>query len=308
MSTLEDTSIYFDAPIEDIATADALMLPEPTSTFRVRSYLSVTNRQLIALLRMYLYQLLPVKRFWFAVELEGECWTFLHLTSVVDDHVLTHEIISGKSSLLLLFQRFLSPRTGNICIDGIDTSTASSTALRNRIIALPQVPFFLPDGHTLRENLEFHGQDAPFGPVDNDEFMMPQDDECRYALEAVGLWPLFASKGGRDAELRDSALSRGQKQLFSLARAIVRARLAGSPAASPSEAGSGGLLLLDEFNTGLDSETERKMWALLMREFANYTILCAAHKLEAVNSCDKVIIMRNGRVAQVGRPQEVYIT
>lgn len=154
----------------------------------------------------------------------------------------------------------------------------------------------------MRENLEYHGKDSEldFESYKPEETQALQDEECEYALRAVGLWELMESRGGLDAELNDDALSRGQKQLFSLARAIVRIRLRQEKAML-----GGGILLLDEFNNGLDVKTERAMWDVIQREFALYTIICVAHRLEGALDCNRIVTMSNGEVVEEGRPEEL---
>lgn len=84
-------------------------------------------------------------------------------------------------------------------------------ALRQRIIAVPQEPVFLPDGTSFQANL--------------DPFTASTEAECRVVLETVGLWPFVVDRGGLAAGLSSDTLSAGQKQLFSLARAVLRARI-----------------------------------------------------------------------------------
>ncbi|KAK4444565.1 ABC transporter [Podospora aff. communis PSN243] len=215
---------------------------------------------------------------------------------------------SGKSSLLLLLQGFLLPSSGEVRIDNVSLHTIPRNLIRNRIISLPQTPFFIPNNHTFRENLEFHDDDSflTSKKVDTESpKQQTQDTECEYALRAVGLWDLVISQGGLDAELRDETLSRGQKQLFSLARAIVRRKLR-SQGNSEEEGGQkGGMLLLDEYNAGLDDETDKIMWETILREFQGYTVICVAHRVQFVKGFDKVVVMGGGEILETGSPDEL---
>ncbi|KAK2605549.1 hypothetical protein N8I77_008378 [Diaporthe amygdali] len=121
------------------------------------------------------------------------------------------------------------------------------------------------------------------------------DEICQAVLEAVGLWGLIYDRGGLLAEMvADDVLSHGQKQLFSLARAVLRRRLRGL--------GGGGLLILDEFSSSVDPETERTMHGIIMHEFDGYTVIMVSHRLEMVMGFDRVIIMDAGRVMEQGPP------
>jgi ATP-binding cassette, subfamily C (CFTR/MRP), member 1 len=145
------------------------------------------------------------------------------------------------------------------------------------------------------------------------------DDVMEYALRAVGLWGDLVVSGGAGFEspLREEALSRGQRQMFGLARAIIRARLRllrreaetgddANGSSVPPGAGAGGMLLLDEYNAGLDADTDRAMWAIISREFQGHTIICVAHRLLSITKCyEKVIVMGDGRVIEIGSPDEL---
>ncbi len=211
-----------------------------------------------------------------------------------------NNLLSGKSTLLLLLQGFLAPRAGSVTIDSLEPRGLDRTALRDRITALPQVPFFLPGEYTVRENLEYHSEDKPlnFEAVTHAKFEK-QDVDSEYALRAVGLWEVLSARGGLDAQLSDDSLSRGQKQLFSLARAILRQRL---KLRATSSSLKGGVLLLDEFNTGLDSDTEKLMWEVIKKEFSGVSIVCVAHRLGAAADFDKAVVLSQGEVVEQGRP------
>lgn len=117
-------------------------------------------------------------------------------------------------------------------------------------------------------------------------------------METVGLWDTILSRGGLDAELSTNALSQGQKQLLSLARAIFRVRVRTSVEV-------GGVLLLDEFNSTVDADTDRLMQAIIRREFVRYTVICVAHRLDSVMDYDRVVVMNGGQVVETGPPKEL---
>ncbi len=113
---------------------------------------------------------------------------------------------SGKSTLMMLLLRLYEPDKGRIIIDGIDTETLNLNALRESVVALPQDPMFLAG--TVRYNL--------------DPLARCPDDEVMSVLEKTGLKAVIEEKGGLDADLNTDWLSAGQRQLFCLARALLR--------------------------------------------------------------------------------------
>jgi ATP-binding cassette, subfamily C (CFTR/MRP), member 1 len=113
---------------------------------------------------------------------------------------------SGKSSLMLALFRMLDLNHGSIVIDGEDIAKLERQDTRIRINAIPQEPYFLSG--TVRMNI--------------DPYQTSTDDLISRALEKVSLWTLLKGKGGLDAQMDKDLLSHGQRQLFCLARALLR--------------------------------------------------------------------------------------
>lgn len=113
---------------------------------------------------------------------------------------------SGKSTVIALLLRLYDPIHGTIEIDGIDISTLRINLLRESLVALPQDPLLLAG--TVRYNL--------------DPSLKTSDDAMLLALEKTGIRAAIEDKGGLDADLQTEWLSAGQKQLFCLARAMLR--------------------------------------------------------------------------------------
>lgn len=114
---------------------------------------------------------------------------------------------SGKTSLVLSLLQMMHVKGGSIKLDGIDIATVMQDDFRSRINVVSQDPFLVPG--TIRFNID------PFGVVSN-------DGEIFQALERVGLWDIVSRQGGLDKDMNPVAWSAGQKQLFCLARAMVR--------------------------------------------------------------------------------------
>lgn len=201
---------------------------------------------------------------------------------------------SGKSSIISLLLRLLEPLPScadNIYIDDTPLNLVDRTTLRERIFTIPQEVVFLPDGTSFQMNLD------PFGAS--------HEEDCWAALESVGLQNLVEEHGGLAAGMAVDILSQGQKQLFSLARALLRLKVRNRHLDnSYGETGAGrrGILLLDEFSSGVDYETDRTMQKIIREEFEAYTIIMVSHRLEMVMDFDTVVMMDAGSVVETGRP------
>jgi ATP-binding cassette, subfamily C (CFTR/MRP), member 1 len=206
---------------------------------------------------------------------------------------------SGKSSIILLLLRLLdplSPFAQNIVIDSLPLYKVDRTTLRERIIAIPQDAVFLPDGTSINLNL--------------DPFNASTKTECSLVLESVGLGALVEQRGGLEQGLSPDALSQGQRQLFSLARAILRRRIRtreyeATFGEKGKGRGQGGILLLDEVSSGVDGETEKMMMRAIEKEFEGYTVLMVSHRLEMVMRFDRVLVMDQGSIVEDGAPGEL---
>lgn len=200
---------------------------------------------------------------------------------------------SGKSSLIAMLLKLLDPtlatRAGTI-IDGLDLHKIDRSALRRRIIAIPQDAVFLPDGSSFRANL--------------DPFETATDVDCQSVLKTVDLWGFVEERGGLAKGMSPGTLSQGQKQLFSLARAVLRRRLrAESLGLNGGGAPEGGILLLDEVSSSVDRETERAMQEVIRVEFEQYTVIAISHHLDMILDFDRVVVMDRGEIVEMGDPK-----
>lgn len=213
--------------------------------------------------------------------------------------------ISGKSSLMLLLLRLLDPLpspTSSITIDNIALQTIDRETLQPRIIAMPQDPLFLPEGSAFRENLD---------PYDK-----ALADDCDAVLEDIRLVDLIRDYGGPVAVMTIVSLSEGQKQLFSLARAVVRAKCRERAASmNPGKKGTQGgpqetrlvgrLLLLDEISSSVDAQTEDLIQSVIRRVFERKTTIAIAHRVDSARDFDTVVVMDGGRIKEMGAPEVV---
>lgn len=215
-------------------------------------------------------------------------------TSTIHLILTWQSILSGKSTILSLLLRLIDPLppadgtadpSSAILIDDLPLGTIDRTILRERLVCASQDPVFLPDGCSVRTNL--------------DPWAAAADDAERAAvLTDLGLPHLAAHL---DAPLRAAGdLSGGQKQLFSLARAVLRRRV------KVRETGvDGGLLLLDEITSAADAGTEAAVGRVLDEEFGRWTVVMVTHRLEAAVRCDRVLVVDKGLAVEDGRPEEL---
>lgn len=238
--------------------------------------------------------------------------------SIVHSTYTLTDTVSGKSSLVLLLSRFLNPtpNSGGVTIDNLHLAQIPPSLIRERIITLPQTPFLLTEGSSIRKNLELNISNHS----DPDE-----SEALNEVLQTVGMWDFVQDRGGVNSELKVGSLSHGEKSLLCLARAVLRKRLRDkepqtldessqpksieywnarrqSPAAAAMAESAGGILILDEFNARLDRDTDNQMQAVIRREFAGWTVLCVAHRLESIMDYDRVVVMEKGKIVEEGEP------
>ncbi|KAG9958555.1 P-loop containing nucleoside triphosphate hydrolase protein, partial [Aureobasidium melanogenum] len=182
---------------------------------------------------------------------------------------------SGKSSLLLTLFNLLTPESGNITIDGLDLSTIRRETLRSRLICIAEDPFMFPE--SVRENLAL-------------DFTTLKDQNMVQVLQQTGLWETIDAKGGLDAKMEDVHLSQGSKQLFNIARALLRKD-------------QGKVLVMDEATSSIDTETDINIQSLILKEFAEHTIISVAHKLDTIAGFDFVGVMHAGKLVEYGNPK-----
>lgn len=194
------------------------------------------------------------------------------------------QVHSGKSSFLLLLLGLLDPiqqesHRYNLSIDNVQLPMVDRQKLRERLIIVAQDPVFLPSGSTIAQNIDPFGNATP--------------DECQVVFQDLQLWDLVQSLGGLAQPMNENSLSHGQRQLFCLARAVLKRRV--SKAA---------VLLLDEFTSAVDEQMERRMVQIVRREFTGCTVILVAHRLGMVlDFCDRVLVMDGGYVVETGDPR-----
>lgn len=185
---------------------------------------------------------------------------------------------AGKSTLAKLMARFYDPTEGRVTLGGVDLREVSIAELRSRVVVVPQEGFLF--NATIGENIRIARGEAT-------------DDDVRNALIALGIEDRFLSlPQGLETEVqeRGSRFSAGEKQLVSLARAAL---------VDPS------VLVLDEATSSLDPGTELLVEQALERLMQGRTSLVIAHRLSTAERCDRVAVVNDGRLVEIGPHDEL---
>ncbi|WP_213741269.1 ABC transporter ATP-binding protein/permease [Bradyrhizobium sp. dw_411] len=180
---------------------------------------------------------------------------------------------AGKSTLFHLLLRFYDPASGVISFDGVPIKSADPHDVRSRIALVPQESVAF--AATARENIRFGRPEASDAEVE-------RAADLAHASEFIRRLPQgFETPLGE----RGVTLSGGQRQRIAIARAILR---------------DAPLLLLDEATSSLDAESETLVQTALEELMRHRTTLVIAHRLATVLSCDRIMVMDQGRIVEQG--------
>ena len=182
----------------------------------------------------------------------------------------------GKSTLCQLLPRFYDVDSGSISIDGRDVRKLTQSSLRRSIGIVQQDVFLFAD--TIRENIRYGRPGA-------------SDEEVERAARQAEIYDdIMAMPDGFDTYVgeRGALLSGGQKQRVSIARIFLK---------NPP------ILILDEATSALDSVTESKIQGAFDRLARGRTTLIIAHRLSTIRSASRILVIRDGRIAEEGSHQ-----
>ena len=185
---------------------------------------------------------------------------------------------AGKTTLINLLMRFYDVRTGAIRIDGIDLRAATIASLRAQIGLVTQETVLFND--TVRNNIAYGRADTPPEAIE-------AAARAAYAHDFIAKLP-----AGYDTILgeRGARLSGGQRQRIAIARALLK---------DPP------ILILDEATSALDSESEVMLQNAIANLLRDRTTLVIAHRLSTVRRADRIIVLQEGRVVEVGPHPEL---
>ncbi len=185
---------------------------------------------------------------------------------------------AGKSTLVKLLARLYDPDGGRVTFGGVDLRDARLDALRRRISVVPQEGFLF--NATVRENIRLGRPSA-------------SDSEVENAVRNLGIGGHFSRlPAGLDTLVaaRGTTLSAGERQLVSLARAAL---------ADPA------VLVLDEATSSLDPGAEALVQAALEKVTRGRAVISIAHRLSTAARADRVAVMEQGRLVEMGPHEEL---
>lgn len=180
---------------------------------------------------------------------------------------------AGKSTIFNLLPRLYDATAGSVRIDGQDVRDVTVASLRGSISLVAQEAAMFND--TIRNNIALGRQGASHAEI----------EEASKAAAAHDF--IMALPNGYDtiAGERGANLSGGERQRIALARAFLR---------------DAPILLLDEATSALDAESEAKVQGALARLSKGRTVLVIAHRLATVRDADRILVLDDGRVAEMG--------
>jgi len=185
---------------------------------------------------------------------------------------------AGKSTMAKLIARFYDPTGGQVRIGDVDLRNIDLRSLREQVVVVPQEGYLFTG--TIADNIRVARPDA-------------SDDEVRAAVARIGVLDRFAQlPEGLATEVRErgSRLSAGEKQLVSLARAAL---------ADPS------VLILDEATSSVDPGTEAAVEVAMESLMQDRTVIAIAHRLSTSERCDRVAVVSDGRLVELGSHDEL---
>ena len=185
---------------------------------------------------------------------------------------------AGKSSLADLIPRFNDPTRGRVLVDGVDIKTATIASLRQQIGLVPQDSVLFSG--TIKSNIAYGKPEAT------------EDEIVAAACAANAHEFILAQAQGYETLVgeRGTTLSGGQKQRLAIARALLT---------NPH------ILIFDEATSALDTQTESVVQEALGTWFKGRTTIIIAHRLSTIVNADKIVVLKDGKIAEVGTHTEL---
>jgi len=192
---------------------------------------------------------------------------------------LVGESGSGKSTVINLLLRFYDPQEGEILLDATPLKSFRIDSYRKKIGIVSQDTFIFND--TVGNNIAFGAHETS------------TDEEINEAARKAGAYEFIKTlPDGYNTILGDKGvrLSGGEKQRISIARAVLK---------NPD------ILVLDEATSSLDTRTEKLIHDAIYELSRNKTVVIIAHRLSTIKAADQIIVMKQGRVAEIGNETDL---
>lgn len=185
---------------------------------------------------------------------------------------------AGKTTIVNLLMRFYDVNSGHIYIDGTDICTMSRSKLRSNFGMVLQDTWLFKG--TVKDNIRYGNENAT-------------DEEIENAAKAAQIYDYITGlPKGFDTELTEEGtnISQGQRQLLTIARAIV---------ADPK------VLILDEATSSVDTKTEQLIQQAMNKLMENRTSFVIAHRLSTIKNADNILVMKKGAIVEQGTHDEL---
>ena len=190
---------------------------------------------------------------------------------------------AGKSTMVALMLRLFEPQAGRVTIDGADIADVTQVSLRAQFGVVSQEPSLLH--RSLRDNIAYGRHGVGRAEIEAAARKARAHDFILDARDPGG-------RRGYDAHVgeRGIKLSGGQRQRVAIARVMLK---------------DAPILILDEATSALDSEIEAAIQDNLARLMADKTVIAIAHRLSTIAAMDRLVVVDNGRIVQMGRHDEL---
>jgi len=185
---------------------------------------------------------------------------------------------AGKTTLLNLLPRFFDPASGAVLLEGIDLRDLRLADLRAQIGLVLQKPIILPA--TVAENIAYGKPNATMAEI---ETAAHYANASGFIEKLPEHYQTIVGDGG-------THLSVGERQRINLARAFLK---------------DAPILLMDEPTSALDVESEAQVVASLFALMRGRTTLMVAHRLTTIRRVDKILVVENGRLTEMGAPDDL---
>ena len=185
---------------------------------------------------------------------------------------------SGKSTIMHIIGGLDSPTEGHVYFDNKDISNYNSLSLYNNLTFVPQETILLHS--SILDNIKIAKPDASIEEI-MEAAKKAELDSFINTLEN-GYETIVGERGVK--------LSGGQRQRIALARIFLK---------------NSKIIVFDEATSSLDNNTEFKIQQNINKYFNNQTIICIAHRLSTLKDMDKIVVINDGKIIEIGTPKEI---